>query len=273
MFIVHKKGLDMKSSFYYSFPAIRGIQAKRQYFVIMCPLNILSKLFIFNEEDELPPEYRAQRLINKSRIPDIVEYIINNPNDYVFSSLTASIDGEYEFTSIGNGELRDIGLLKISMDSRLLINDGQHRRFAIEEALKVNPHLEEETISVVLFVDEGLKRSQQIFSDLNKHAVNVSKSIGILYDSRDKLAILTKSLLEHLPILKAYTDLENSSLPKYSNKLFTLSNIYKANKRIVSKNSADNNSLGKFIYEYWEFLIDNFYEWKLVFNKETSPYN
>lgn len=263
----------MDSNFYYSFPAIRGIQAQRQFFVIMCPLNVLPKLFIFNEEDELPPEYRAQRIVNKNRIPDMAEYIINNPKDYVFSSLTSSIDGEYEFIANDDNTFKDIGLLKISMDSKLLINDGQHRKYAIEEAIKVNPELKNENISVVLFIDEDLKRSQQIFSDLNKHAVNVSKSIGILYDSRDELAILCKDLLDSIPDMKAYTDLENSTLAKFSNKLFTLSNIYNANKRIIGKKNIDDGNLRTFIFDYWKLLSNNFNEWKLVFKKEISPYN
>ncbi|WP_462392219.1 DNA sulfur modification protein DndB, partial [Clostridium cadaveris] len=80
----------MKNNFYYSFPAIMGKQAGRDFFVIMCPLSILSKLFIFNEE-ELPPEHRAQRILNKTRIPEMATYIVNNPKDYVFSSVTASV--------------------------------------------------------------------------------------------------------------------------------------------------------------------------------------
>ncbi|SNS20362.1 DNA sulfur modification protein DndB [Anaerovirgula multivorans] len=264
----------MSGNFYYSFPAVKGRQAKRDFFVIMCPLNIISKLFIFNEHDELPPEYRAQRILNKNRIPDITEYIIANPNEYVFSSLTASIDGEFEFAQLAtNQDFKDIGVLKISMDSRLLINDGQHRKYAIEDALKANPELSEETISVVLFIDEGLKRSQQIFSDLNKHAVNVSRSIGILYDSRDDLAMVTKNLLDSNTKLKKFTDLENSTLPKFSNKLFTLSNLYSANKRIIGKNSLSEPTLVNFIIDFWNFLTDELYEWNLVFNKETSPYN
>ena len=89
----------MKNNFFYTFPAIKGKQATRDFFVIMCPLFILSKLFIFND-DELPPEHRAQRLLNKNRIPEMATYIINNPKDYVFSSLTASIDGTFEFSAL-----------------------------------------------------------------------------------------------------------------------------------------------------------------------------
>lgn len=261
----------MHSTFFYTFPALKGMQAGRQFFIIMCPLSILSKLFIF-KDDDLPPEYRAQRIINKSRIPEIASYIIDNPKDYVFSSLTASIDGEFEFSPFDLDFNEKIGNLKISMDSRLLINDGQHRRAAIEEALKQSPELGEETISVVLFIDEGLKRSQQIFADLNKHAVNVSKSIGILYDSRDPIALITKSLIDQNTYLKYFTDKENPSLSKFSNKLFTLSSINETNKKLLNKLNVKDPNVKNFVYEFWHILCENMNEWQFVFKKQISPH-
>lgn len=260
----------MNSNFYYSFPAIRGYQAQREYYVIMCPFKILSKLFIFNDED-IPPEYRAQRILNKARIPEISKYIVSNPTDYLFSSLTASVDGEIIFTSYENDNLNNIGNLQISMDSTLLINDGQHRKAAIEEALKSNPDLGSETISVVLFIDENLKRSQQMFSDLNKHAVTISKSIGILYDSRDPVAILTKDIVNSIPVLRNYTDSENRSLSKNSTKLFTLSNIYEANKKIIGRTNIEDENIREFALEFWIFLCDNLKDLQFVFKKEISP--
>lgn len=259
----------MKNNFYYTFPAIKGKQATRDYFVIMCPLKILSKLFIFNEED-IPPEHRAQRILNKTRIPEMASYIVNNPKDYVFSSLTASIDGDFIFTPINKDFDEKIGNLQVSMYGRLLINDGQHRRAAIEEALKADPSLEDETISVVLFIDEGLKRSQQIFADLNKHAVNVSKSIGILYDSRDPISMITKSLLEQNQLLKHFTDKENPSLPKFSPKLFTLSSIHETNKKLLSKLNPTDNKVVSFVNEFWDVLCENIKEWEFVFTKNIS---
>ena len=262
----------MKSNFFYSFSSIKGKQANRDYFIIMCPLSIISKLFLFNEE-ELPPEHRAQRILNKHRIPEMASYIVNNPSDYVFSSLTASMDGEFEFTAL-NPDLDDkIGVLKVSMDSRLLINDGQHRRAAIEEALKTSPDLSNETISVVLFIDEDLKRSQQIFADLNKHAINVSKSIGVLYDSRDPIALITKHLVEENKCLKYYTDKENSSLSKYSPKLFTLSNINELNTKLLHKLDIPFDEQKIFVKDFWDILCDNIKEWQFVFKKELSSHH
>lgn len=261
----------MKKNFYYTFPAIKGRQAQRDYFVIMCPLEVLSKLFIFNEE-ELPAEFRAQRTLNRSRVPVIANYIVNNPKDYVFSSLTASVDGNFQFTPFNDDTSKEIGILKISMDSKLLINDGQHRRAAIEEALKAVPELSDETISVVLFIDEDLKRSQQIFADLNKHAVNVSKSLGVLYDSRDPIAIITKQLIDGNDLLRNYTDMENTSLPKFSPKLFILSSINEANKKLLHKLNANDDNCKHFVYEFWNFLCENLKDWQFVFNKEISPH-
>lgn len=261
----------MQNNFFYKFPAIKGKQATRDYFIIMCPLPILSKLFVFNDTD-LPPEYRAQRILNKTRIPEITSYILNNPRDYVFSSLTASIDGKFEFSPFDANFDESIGMLKISMNSTLLINDGQHRKAAIEEALKSSSDLENETISIVLFIDDALKKSQQIFSDLNRHAINVSKSIGILYDSRDPISNITKSLLEKNSYLKYYTDKENASLSKFSPKLFTLSSINETNKKLVKKLDVNDSKISNFVYGFWNILCENMKEWKFVFNKNISPH-
>lgn len=259
----------MSNHFYYSFPALKGVQASREYYVIMCPLSIVSKLFLFNEE-EIPPDYRSQRTLNKKRIPELVSYIIDNPEDYVFSSLTASIDGDYFFEPINAIYDESIGVLKVSMDSRLLINDGQHRRAAIEEAIKENPNLENETISIVLFIDENLDRSQQIFADLNKHAVNVSKSLGVLYDSRDPIAVYTKSLMKSNQLLNKYTDKENPSISKYSAKLFSLSSINETNIRLLQCLDINDTKTITFANEFWDILCKNIVEWNQVFNKKLS---
>ena len=68
------------------------------------------------------------------------------------------------------------------MKARFVINDGQHRRAAIEAALRENPDLGDETIAVVFFLDVGLKRCQQMFADLNRYAIRPTTSLSILYD-------------------------------------------------------------------------------------------
>ena len=252
-------------NFSYNFPAVRGLQAGKEYYVAMVPLKLLPKLFI-TDTDEVSPEFRAQRRLNESRIPTIKKYITDNRNNYVFSALSASIDGNFVFDAFEGKN--DIGILELDMDSVLLINDGQHRKAAIEEALKDDPTLGNETISVVFFEDRGLKRSQQMFTDLNKYAVRTSNSLSTLYDSRDPFAVLTKEVLAAVPFLNKYTDKEKDNLGANSSKLFTLNNMYKSNAYVIDHSIKDGDK--EFLITFWSILVENIIEWQELIHKEIS---
>ena len=252
-------------NFAYRFPAVRGIQSNREYYISMVPMKLLVKLFP-EEEESLLPEYRAQRKINELRIPEIRDYIVNNRDSYVFSALSASIDGEFEFKSsdINN----DVGILEVNMEATFLINDGQHRKAAIQEAIKEDPSIGDETISIVFFKDEGLLKSQQMFTDLNKHAVKTSNSLSTLYDSRDTIAVATKKVIESVPFLKKYTDKEKDNLGKNSLNLFTLTCIYKANTKILHNDCSDEDT--QFLISFWNGVADNIPEWTELQKKQLT---
>ncbi|MBN2845540.1 MAG: DNA sulfur modification protein DndB [Deltaproteobacteria bacterium] len=251
-------------AFYYTFLSLRGIQAAKEYYVSMCPLRLIPKIFLYDEE-ELNPELRAQRTLNKARIPDISRYIVENPKSYTFSALTASIDADIIFEPIENqGMNRNVGYLKIPMGAKFLINDGQHRRAALEEALKIKPELGDETITVVFFIDTGLRRSQQMFADLNKHAVRPTKSLGILYDHRDPLSELARNLSTAVPIFNSLTEMEKTSISNRSTKLFTLSSIYQATQALLKKKKYDEISPGEqqLAIEFWIEVSKNIPDWQ-----------
>ena len=252
-------------NFSYHFPAVKGIQAGREYYIFMVPLKLLSRLFPAEEEIVLP-EHRAQRRINEARIPEIKNYILENRDTYVFSALSASIDGEFKFTPYMD---TDVGLFEVDMESIFLINDGQHRKAAIEAAMKEDPTLEKETISIVFFNDEGLARSQQMFTDLNKHAVKTSNSLATLYDSRDEIAVATRTVIDAIPFFKRYTDKERDILGKNSSSLFTLNMIYKANQKIMHGDKCSEED-ASFLLQYWKLVADNIIEWQEVLNKTLT---
>lgn len=252
--------------FVYRFPVVKGIQAGREYYIGMVPLKMIARLFP-NDDEYVLPEYRAQRKLNTSRIPVISKYILENRNDYVFSALAASIDGK--FTFIASESNQDIGVLEVSMDAKVLINDGQHRKAAILEALQEDDSLGEETISVVFFADKGLSRSQQIFTDLNKHAVKTSNSISELYDSRDDLAVVTRRVVSQVDFINAYTDKEKDILGKYSSNLFTLNTFYTANKKIIQR-AEITKECEQFLIDYWNNVAANLTQWNELVNKEIS---
>lgn len=253
-------------NFAYKFPVVRGKQAGKEFFIAMVPLKMISKIFP-SEEEYVLPEYRAQRKLNESRIPIISRYITENRDSYVFSALAASIDGEFEFHE--NVGTKDTGVLEISMEARFLINDGQHRKAAILDALNEDATLGDETISVVFYEDQGLARSQQIFTDLNKHAVKTSNSIAELYDSRDELAVINRNVVTNVDFLNEYTDKEKDILGKFSSNLFTLNTFYNANKRIVGSSDIPEDA-EMFLISFWSCVAENIVQWKELINREIS---
>lgn len=253
--------------YYYKFPAIKGVQANEEYFACMIPLGVLKNIFIDTDSD-VQAEYRAQRKLNEARIPEIKRYILENRDSYVFSALAASVDGTINFSSY-SGEDEGVGVVEIEMNAKILINDGQHRKAAILAALEEDESLNEETIPVVLFKDKGLLRSQQMFTDLNKHAVTTSKSLNALYDSRDRASIITKKMIKAIPFLNKYTDKEKDNLGKFSSMFFTLNNFVNANRKLVRLSDNDEEIL-EFMIGYWNTVISNINEWTDLENRNIT---
>lgn len=259
------------AAFEYVFPSIRGVQAGREYYVSMCPMRLIPRIFLF-DEDELRPELRSQRVLNKQRVPEMARYLTNNPKNYTFSALTASIDGKVRFEPLGDddGE-RNIGRLRVPMNSKFVINDGQHRRAAIEAAMHDNPDLGDETISVVFFLDVGLKRCQQMFADLNRHAIRPTTSLGLLYDHRDSWATIAKSVVELVPTFNGLTEMERSTISNRSIKLFTLSGIHNAtHSLLIGVELADDEARVNLAAEFWTCISNQIPDWTLARDRKVS---
>lgn len=246
----------------YIFPAIKGMQAQKEFYTSMVPLDVIAKIFQFADE-ELPPEVRSQRILNKARIPEIRDYILSNPESYVFSALTVSVDGEMEFQSAGEATPQ-VGTISISMTSRFLINDGQHRRAAIAEAIKLNPALKNEHISVVFYRDEGLLRSQQMFSDLNRYAIKPTKSINILFNSREDSSIIAKKVIEEVGVFKGLVEKERTAISNRSKALFTLSAICTATNELLSGVNLPLQDRINLAISFWNTVGKYVDEWNKV---------
>ncbi len=246
-----------------TFEAIRGIQSRTAYYTVMVPLKMVPRLFIFDGE-ELPADLRAQRVLSRSRVPQIAQYLSDNWDNYILSSLCASVDGDLTFKPAAkDGALRNVGTLSFAMHARIVLNDGQHRRAAIEDAIKTKPALENETISVVIFADRGLERSQQMFADLNMNAVRPSNSLNILYDKRDPLAGLSVEVFRRVPFLTRFLELEKKSISNRAPKLYTLSSLKQAHTWMVGPecDRFGENSFGLAI-QFWSELYDVMDDWK-----------
>ncbi|TFH85696.1 DNA sulfur modification protein DndB [Billgrantia azerbaijanica] len=257
----------------HDFPALRGTQGGRACYTIMCPLRLIPRLFQYDDAG-LPPEERAQRAINPGRIPEITDYLTQNAENYILPAITASLDREAEFEPVRNSDLVPLqGTLRIPMGARLLINDGQHRRAAIERAVTKKRELGHDSIPVLLFIDEGLKRSQQMFADLNRHAIRPSPSLNALFDKRDEASALARHVMQEVPCFRELTEVEKSSLPLKSNKLFTLSSIKNASWRFLEKGKRGRVEPNEFAQctAFWLAVSELMQDWQQACEQPSFP--
>lgn len=248
----------MRNDMKFAYPAVRGLQANREYYVVMMPINDLA---LITEPDQSSAADNYQRALNRARIPEIRDYILYNRDNYVFSAITVSMSGSFKFEVSEDSDKS--GLLIALDDVVLRLNDGQHRKAALHAALNKDPSSALETISVVVFIDEGLKRSQQMFTDLNKNAVKSSNSLATLFDFRDGLSTCTTFAMKNVPILSKIVDVERDILGKNSMYFFSLNTLRKANQKIVANKSPSNDEK-KFIVKYWSAVFNNIKEWNSV---------
>jgi DNA sulfur modification protein DndB len=240
----------------------------KSYYATVISLAEVPRLFKFNDWEQCTPEQRAQRVLNKSRVPEIAKYILDNEEGYLFSSITASYNSEVRFTPSEPGS--ESGSLEMELENvEFVINDGQHRCAAIAAALKENPALGRDKISVLLFESENLERLQQMFSDLNRFAHKTSKSLDILYDHRDNLSTLTTDVTEKVDVFRGMIDKERITVPLRSSKLLTLANLYDANEELLGEKIDKRGSKGyadklAVAVSYWSELAKHMGDWRMI---------
>ncbi len=246
-------------------PAITGMQSDKSYYAAMCPIEFLVKLFKY-EDPSLPPAMRTQRVLNKSRIPEMRDYVLSG--NYTFSALTASIDGHFDFTPVSKSA--QVGILRIDATAKVIINDGQHRREALIKALEQKPDLRNEHIVIVFYEAEGLEQAQQIFTDLNKHAIRPTKSLNILFDNRENFSKLVRETTASVVGFAGRTEFEKTTISNRSKNLYTLSGIYSSIEEFTRNTKMDEDELKKLVIDFYMEAYLNIAEWQLVVADEIS---
>jgi DNA sulfur modification protein DndB len=210
--------------------------------------------------------------LNKNRVPHIAKYIVDNEDGYLFASITASYKCPVDFKP--SKDSPSLGMLQMDFEqANFVINDGQHRCAAIAQALKENPSLEDEAISVLLFPYESLARVQQMFSDLNRFVAKTSRSLDILYDKRDPLSRVLLEACDKVPVFRNVVEKDAMSLPAKSDKLFTLTALYDATNELLSYRGTEerfHTETVEEVVDFWTTIAGLIPEWAAVKNGDLK---
>ena len=272
-----------------TFPAIRATMGKNEFFSSVLTYGEAARLIQFVEDvddwsSDTDPESKIQRRLNVARVErEMVPYLLS-VDDHFYSALTVEIrpaitdgfDGRIPFEPMGPAVAGGMTWGQITLDGTetLYALDGQHRLKSIQLAIRQKPELAREQIPVIFVPHRSQRRSQLLFSDLNRFAKSPSKSISLLFSHRDPLVTMAKTLMERIEFLAGRVEVETTSLSKHTPNVMTLSSLYEMTKsfsegREIGDPPADDEIERQI--QIWKALTSLVEPWRQVVSREEHP--
>lgn len=210
--------------FTYKFDAIRGSQGGQVFYQSSVPFRVLASMLKLDDDCDVTK--RSQRLLSKPRARNVARYIQENHSKgfYVIPPLIGIITGDFEFEEVQLDNFFNVGKIRVPIDSRIVLFDGQHRATGIKEALQKMPEISGEHVSIMFFRDLSLAERKQAFHDINFTQKTPAAAICIAYNERsdfDKLVIdvFSDSAISNL------IEYEKNSVSGKSDKVYSLKSL------------------------------------------------
>jgi len=245
---------------HYTFSSLRGKQGLNYYYLIQCPLQLVSRLFSFDEVKATGTGIRYTSL-SVTKIEKLEQYLESHKDNYVLTPLVAYVESAVLFDP--TTEYEDVGLLHIPLTANLVIRDGQHHCAAIQQAITENPELGLDTISIMLIPASSASRKAEVTTALDYTPAKSNWSLRVLHDQENSLAELTKQIVNSIPLFQNRIEMEKTTISNRSTEIFTLSAVYQATKALLGNEKEEVTSTKiKLAQTFWQKLTEVMPEWQ-----------
>ena len=265
----NRNNTDLEKGYFATLSAIKGVQFGREVYSSMIKFKDLADFL------EIFPE--VQRDIIPRKVASIRRYIMTEEDNLrFFSSITVSCKGYALYDETNKRLALDVANTKLS------VNDGQHRFEAVKTALaqleldfqkskdkdktkkirdKIN-RLQEMVLPVVIFNGLTKEEEQQLFHDLNNLAQRPSKSANIKLNQTDYFARLARDISDSsVYMLKYGVEKEKSSIHENNPNTILLTTIYNSMKLLYKSKENEINQ-----QNYSEYLENGIKWFDDIFN-------
>lgn len=264
--------LNIENGYY--FDCVRGVQSREEFYVTTMTAQYLKCVLqeFFNRTKPDSPLDMAQRTLSTKRAEGVKDYIrtrLTQPDGfYILPPIVMTVDSfDMQFQEYV-AEHPKAGELWVNSDATFWCPDGQTRAYGQQLAyLAAAPIMAYEEIAVMLLLDEGSKRKQQIFLDINGNAMKPNKSIMALFDHADETAAITCAVLTSVPIFNGRTALEATNITTRSGDFFTLNALRDGTRYLIKGHEGDRQA---FAVKYWKSVSKNLPDWQLI-QKAADP--
>lgn len=198
-----------------------------------------------------------------ARTDEIREYLLTNEHRFLGALVVAAWGGAPEYIplemqdnedNVLAGVDRDFGVLTFDGTQQFFALDGQHRLRAIKDAIKKNPNIGTEDISVIVVPhfddDAGRQKTRRLFTNINRNAVKTTAQENIALDEDDGFAIVTRRLLDEHEffskkgVVQVYSKVGDEGLLKL------------ATTQVTGKNNPAWTTIGVLYSLLWELRFD-----------------
>lgn len=272
----NRNNTDMEKGLFATLSAIKGVQFGREVYSTMIKFKDLADFL-----DVFPS---VQRDIIPRKVASIRRYIMTEEDNLrFFSSITVSCKGYVLYDETNKRLALDVSNTKLS------INDGQHRFQAVKTALsqlekdflkskdkkkstaireKIDK-LEQMVLPVVIFNGLSESEEKQLFHDLNNLAQRPSRNANIKLNQTDYYARMARDLADRNIYMKKYgVEKEKSSIHENNPNTILLTTIYNSIKLLFKSREHEINK-----DTYTEFLAEAMQWFNDVFEVLPSDIN
>jgi DNA sulfur modification protein DndB len=246
------------------------------------------------------PVDRSQRDLNRRRVvEDMVPYLLNKAAHPFFSAITVIlVPVEGTHLKEGTDYTYDEATNNLSIEDQVLMfpADGQHRREAMALAYFKDVSIHSEEVPVIFIPYESVDRVRQLFADLNLNAKPPNKTIGLAFEGRNPVVIVTKRVMREVTLFDdgKRVNTKSNSLAAKSPAVISMNTLvegtqhilaalldthvdklreHPALKAIENLDPADKAVLGIAgrVADVWNVIVDAFPQWTEVLEGRRTP--
>jgi DNA sulfur modification protein DndB len=180
------------------------------------------------------PRNSTNRPLMPDHVRNIRDYLIKNRNEYILPPVTLNVRQMPQvYVQKSNSPVRS-GFLVVGDATMFDVTDGQHRiaaiagsaatKPAVPPLLTEAPEFENDSMSVLIVVEEEISRIHQDFADAAQ-TKQIPASLLAAFNTREPVNKVLTTIVDRSEFFKGRVDETSKTLPKLSQSVFLLNNV------------------------------------------------
>ncbi|MGW4364334.1 DNA sulfur modification protein DndB [Nocardia takedensis] len=217
------------------FPCTVFQQGTRTMISTSFPYSFLAHQVVSDSvEKGSDPANTTNRPLMADHVRNINTYVRENRENYILPPVTLNAR-ELPALHVPRGNFKNrLGFMVIGDSVRFFVTDGQHRisaikghglgRSAVPALVDLGDGFEEDSLAVLIVVEEELKRIHQDFADAAQ-TKQIPASLLAVYNTREPVNGVLADLVDRTPFFRGRVDATAKTLPKASQAVFLLNQV------------------------------------------------